>query len=103
MKILLFDMDGTLCESGEKINIDIANLLNKMNDIEIGIVGGGTYEKIIFQLNNLIKPKYIFSECGSVYHLLESNEYVLINKNNIRLEKEYHNINKFVNKTFFRL
>lgn len=102
MKILLFDVDGTLCESGKKIQFEIANLLNKFiqMNIKIGIVGGGTFEKILFQLDNLVKPEYIFSECGSVYHKLNNHstnlEYQLINKNNLRLELEYEKINLLV-------
>lgn len=99
-KILLFDVDGTLCESGKIIQSEISNILNKFNnnDTQIGIVGGGTYEKILFQLDNLIRPDYIFSECGSVYHKLNknTNEYVLVNKNNLRLEPEYVKINQLV-------
>jgi phosphomannomutase len=100
MKIYLFDVDGTICESGKKISSQMATILNKMieNQIKIGIVGGGTFEKIIYQLDNLVKPEIIFSECGSVYHEynFEQKEYVLINKNNLRLEKEYPKINKLV-------
>ena len=97
MKLLLFDVDGTLCHSGKKISIELANILNTLitKNIQIGIVGGGTFEKIIFQLDNLVFPQYIFSECGSVYHLYDfaCNSYKLINKNNIRLEPEYKKIN----------
>ena len=100
MKLLLFDVDGTLCESGKKISSDMACKLNEIikNDTEIGIVGGGTYEKIMFQLNNSIYPHYIFSECGSVYHKFdfENKIYNLINKNNIRDEPEYKKINELV-------
>jgi phosphomannomutase len=99
VKILLFDVDGTLCDSGKKINSNITEILDKFvkMGVEIGIVGGGTFEKILFQLDNLIKPDYIFSECGSVYHKLNSNmEYLLVNKNNLRLEPEYVKINSLV-------
>jgi phosphomannomutase len=100
IKILLFDVDGTLCDSGKKICPKIADVLNNLikKDIKIGIVGGGTFDKILFQLDNLVNPDYIFSECGSVYHLLNSDNlsYSLINKNNIRLEPEYIKINQLV-------
>lgn len=96
-KIYLFDVDGTICESGKKITCDMASKINNLtdNNIEVGIVGGGTFEKIIYQLDNLVYPKYIFSECGSVYHILNSDTkiYTLIHKNNIRLENEYKKIN----------
>ena len=67
VKLLLFDVDGTICESGQPIKLDMVNLFNKLQSkYDIGIVGGGTFEKIIYQLDNKLKPKYIFSECGSV-------------------------------------
>ena len=100
MKILLFDVDGTLCESSKIISNEMALMLNKLitNNYEIGIVGGGTFEKIQFQLNNWVSPHYIFSECGSVYYKLDvkSKSYILINKNNLRLEPEYIKINKLI-------
>ena len=50
--IILFDVDGTLVESGNKIdNDEYYEILNKLKSkYEIGIVGGGTLEKIIDQL-----------------------------------------------------
>jgi phosphomannomutase len=100
MNILLFDVDGTLCESGKKINSSIAKLLNKFISINciIGIVGGGTYTNINYQLNGLVKPHMIFSECGSVYHKLnkQTNKNDLIYINNLRLEPEYLKINILV-------
>jgi phosphomannomutase len=103
--LLLFDVDGTICESGKKISSQIATQLNRLeqNGYELGIVGGGTFNKILYQLDNKVFPKYIFSECGSVYHKLNSlanntNDfhYNLINMNNLRLEPEYLQINKLV-------
>lgn len=100
IKILLFDVDGTLCDSGKKISIQMAEILNNLikKDIKIGIVGGGTFEKILFQLDNLVNPDYIFSECGSVYHKFDSDNlsWSLINKNNLRSEPEYIKINQLV-------
>lgn len=99
-KIYLFDVDGTICESGKKIAYAMASKINSLTDknIEVGIVGGGTFEKIIYQLDNLVYPRYIFSECGSVYHILnsDSKSYTLIHKNNIRLEPHYNKINLLV-------
>ena len=99
-QLLLFDVDGTLCESGKIISAKMVNILNnfKKYGIKIGIVGGGTYEKILFQLNNLVFPDFIFSECGSVYHKFNSVNltYSLIHKNNLRNEPEYIKINSLV-------
>ena len=95
-QLLLFDVDGTLCESGKIISSKMVNILNnfKKYGIKIGIVGGGTFEKILFQLNNLVFPDFIFSECGSVYHKFNSVNltYSLIHKNNLRNEQEDINI-----------
>lgn len=97
MKILLFDVDGTLCESGKKISTEMANILVELSThYNIGIVGGGMYEKILYQLDGKIKPLYIFSECGSVYHKFNIQEYIMIQKNNLRTEKEYIKINLLV-------
>lgn len=95
--ILLFDVDGTICESGKKISISMSDILNNLSLIyEIGIVGGGTFSKIIYQLDNLIIPDHIFSECGSVYHKIYNKKYDLIYKNILREEIEYDKINKLI-------
>jgi hydroxymethylpyrimidine pyrophosphatase-like HAD family hydrolase len=109
--IILLDVDGTIAESGNIINEDISLLLNKLQKeklFEIGIVGGGKFNKILFQLNNKIVVEHIFSECGSIYNKLntennqneikkntyESHEsYDLIYKKNIRNFKYYNEIN----------
>jgi len=99
MSIILFDVDGTICESGKKITIEMACKINDLiyKNNKVGIVGGGTFEKILFQLDELIYPHYIFSECGSVYHILNSDKtYSLVNKNNIRDEPEYIKINTLI-------
>lgn len=74
-KILLFDVDGTIAESGKKISPEMKELLSSLkqeNGFELGIVGGGTFEKISYQLDGL-DVKYIFSECGCCYHKLDDN------------------------------
>lgn len=99
-KLLLFDVDGTICDSGKKISPPMTNSILNLVDLgyEIGIVGGGAFNKIIYQLDNKINPEYIFSECGSVYHKFNSqtSQYELINVNNLRLEPEYTQINQLV-------
>ncbi|AEX61858.1 phosphomannomutase [Megavirus courdo11] len=73
MTIILFDIDGTLTPSGQKINIDMINILDflhKSSKYTLGLVGGGTYEKISYQMGEIINIfKYIFSECGAVIHI----------------------------------
>jgi len=95
--LFLFDVDGTICNSGQKITDNMINAINNINiPHKIGIVGGGSFDKITYQLDNKLKPHYIFSECGSVYHILYNNNYKLIYKKNIRNEKEYLMINKLL-------
>jgi len=68
--VCIFDVDGTITESGKQIQSEMTDILEKLhkNGIKIVIVGGGTFEKIKWQLRgNPIFDK-IYSECGSIYH-----------------------------------
>ncbi len=48
MKLLLFDVDGTLSRSTLKISPKLLNLLTKLSKTyKMSIVSGGTYEKIM--------------------------------------------------------
>ena len=69
MRLFLFDVDGTLTESSHKLNSEMKNILEKLKspNTEIGIVGGGKYEKIKDQLDG-VKVHHLFSESGCVYH-----------------------------------
>lgn len=99
-KLLLFDVDGTICDSGKKISLQMAHQLNFLSNAGyiLGIVGGGIFSKIKYQLDNKINPEYIFSECGSVFHKFnfQTTNYDLINMNNLRLEPEYVQINQLI-------
>lgn len=96
MKLFLFDVDGTICESGKKITSHMSNLINKL-DGDIGLVGGGCFTKITDQIGNNIKPLYIFSENSTVYHKLDSCfNYINVHKFNIRSEPEYGRINDLI-------
>lgn len=87
MSLLLFDMDGTLAVSTMKVKqcmIDELIRLKKSGKYTLGIVGGGTYEHIIYQLGDNPDVKklftYIFSENGLVsYH-----NGIKIHENNLR-------------------
>jgi hydroxymethylpyrimidine pyrophosphatase-like HAD family hydrolase len=59
--LLLFDVDGTICDSGKKISSQMIDQLVKMknNGYDLGIVGGGTFNKIMHQLDNQNIAKYI--------------------------------------------
>ena len=97
--LLLFDVDGTIVESGEKIDSEMVDILNKLKDknYELGIVGGGKLDKILQQLDDKILFTHYFSECGCVYHINNNiikklwleEKYV----KNIRNHPHYNNIN----------
>jgi HAD superfamily hydrolase (TIGR01484 family) len=78
-RLLLFDVDGTIAESGKVMDNRIKVFLQELQQkkkVKLGIVGGGTFSKICEQLDDLVVD-YIFSECGSTYHYWEDNEYRL--------------------------
>jgi phosphomannomutase len=84
--LLLFDVDGTIANSGKKIDIDVKRILQKLdpNKFELGIVGGGEKNKILYQIDNL-PFSHIFSECGCVYHKRQSlGNYEFIYSKNIQ-------------------
>ena len=68
--LLLFDVDGTITESGQKISQNMVNTINSIdqNKYQLGIVGGGSLDKILIQLDNKINFIHYFTQCGSVYH-----------------------------------
>lgn len=94
-KLLLFDVDGTIAESGQKMNKDIVKLLNNYENnslIEIGIVGGGKLDKILWQTDE-VKFHHYFSECGCVYNKLINDKLELIYEKDIREHNLYSSIN----------
>jgi len=70
MTILLFDLDGTLVLSGRSLETPMIQTLESLaSKYQLGIVGGGAYEKIRLQLGEALSLfRYIFSECGCVIH-----------------------------------
>ena len=96
-KLLLFDVDGTLVESGQKVTPDIISLLKDLqkNNYELGIVGGGKLDKVLYQFNSEINFTHYFTECGCVYHKY-INELKLIYKKNLREHNLHKNINQIV-------
>lgn len=72
MCIILFDIDGTLTQSTKVIESDMIDILQKLvkiPNIKLGIVSGGTYTKIKYQLEPVFNLfTYIFAEnCAVVY------------------------------------
>ena len=81
--LLLFDVDGTIAESGEVIDTSIYNLLSTIDKtkFELGICGGGIFTKIEYQIKDLYID-HIFAECGSVYYKRINN----------KLERQYEHL-----------
>ncbi len=96
--LLLFDVDGTLTESGKNLDLEMIDKLTKLEKYyDLGIVGGGKFEKIYEQINNIKIFTHIFSECGCVYHKLNlAKNYEIIYTKKIRNHLEYSNINKLI-------
>jgi phosphomannomutase len=87
MKLLLFDVDGTLAKSTLQIEEPILTKLKELynnGEYEMSIVGGGTYEHIIYQIGKENEKlfKYIFSENGLVTYKYGE----LFHKNDIKVE-----------------
>lgn len=70
--LLLFDVDNTLTHSGTRLSSEIVKELKRLamtNKYELGVVGGGTHEKIMDQLLEVSDIfVHILSESGCVYH-----------------------------------
>jgi phosphomannomutase len=96
--LILFDIDGTIAESSQQVSQEMIAKINEKIEAgyDIGIVGGGTFEKVSSQLGPLNITHY-FTECGCVYHT--RNSYGLIYnvyKKNIRQHPLYSKINILV-------
>jgi phosphomannomutase len=95
--LLLFDVDGTIAESGEQVSDEMLKLFMKLSHkYDIGIVGGGKFEKIIDQLQFSHIFKHIFSECGCVYHKRNVINYDCFYRKNLREHPLYPKINILV-------
>ena len=92
-KLFLFDVDGTITESGNKLSLKVINMLNQLKIVgEIGIVGGGKLDKILWQTEGVQFTHY-FTECGCVYNTFITDKLNLIYEKNIRKHSLYNNIN----------
>jgi hydroxymethylpyrimidine pyrophosphatase-like HAD family hydrolase len=75
--IWIFDIDGTLAESGKQIDSEMINLLHKLKENtkgQIALCGGGTFDKIVWQSKAQTNPglyDYIFAECGCDYRVCQ--------------------------------
>lgn len=98
MKLLLFDVDGTLAKSTLQLEDNMLNRLIELKNqgYELSIVGGGTYEHIIYQIGghkNEKLFKYIFSENGLVTY----KDGKLFHENDIKKEISEELIQTIIN------
>jgi phosphomannomutase len=94
MKLLLFDVDGTLTESGHTLSEEMKKVLvhiQTQQDVHLGIVGGGVFSKIYEQTKD-VYFHHIFSECGTVYHRDGQKIY----EKNIRHHKTFRKIQELI-------
>ncbi len=97
-KLILFDIDGTIAESSQSVSPKMISKINEKIEAgyDIGIVGGGTFEKVTSQLG-LLKIMHYFTECGCVYHTQDSYGSIInVYKKNIRKHPLYPKINILV-------
>ena len=97
MTLLLFDVDGTLTQSGKNISRQMKTVLVTLQQrgFHIGIVGGSVYKKIMIQMDGL-QPEHVFSECGCVYNKQDD----VIYKKNIRFHSNYQIIQNVLKEVF---
>ena len=104
--LFLFDVDGTLTESGSIITDSMKNKLKVLinnDNVHLGIVGGGKLDKILYQMGDHLYFRHYFTECGCVYN--KNEEYPLNIKlsqvycKDIRKHKLYPYINILIKKT----
>lgn len=72
MTLILFDIDGTLTLSGQIIKNDMMDALRRLYykpNIILGLVGGGTFNKIRDQVIDISIFKYIFAESGAIIYV----------------------------------
>lgn len=88
--LFLFDVDGTLAESGKIIKKDMKDMLNELKNkgYHIAVAGGGKLSRVITQLDGVGLNHY-FTECGCVYHVPNKKNEII---NNITTEDELTNI-----------
>lgn len=107
-KLILFDIDGTIAESSQNVNLEMKEIIRKKisDGYDIGIVGGGKFDKAISQLGDLY-IHHLFTECGCVYHKNNGRdkylELELVHIKNIRDHPLYNKINILVKKALYFL
>ena len=100
MKLILFDLDGTLVKSTKEItnNMILALEYLKISGYKLAIITGANIEKIKKQLKaHIYLFNYIFSENGVVSYIIDNNEIILLNSKDIKDVISEENIQKVVN------
>lgn len=100
MKLILFDLDGTLVESTKTIQNVMISTLKYLKNIgySLAIVSGASMEKIRNQLKaHIYLFNFIFSENGVVSYTIEDNELELLESKDIRDIVTEENIQRIVN------
>ena len=105
MRLLLFDVDGTLCRSGQKIESNMQQTLTKLSqlkDTTLAIIGGGIYDRISSQLKESLGYfKFVCSENGLMsYQLYEYEGEIIHNKihnNNLRYQWKPQELTAIIN------
>ena len=93
--LLLFDVDGTLAISTQKMKDPISNKLRELKEkgYLLGIVGGGNYKKITEQIeDNVDLFTYIFAENGITAY----KENRLFHSNSLKIEWTESFINQII-------
>ena len=108
--LLLFDVDGTIADAGQCIENNMVEILISLQKMghEIGIVGGGKLDKVLYQMSNKVFFSHYFTECGCVYNKnIDKNNKDLnlqeVYKKNIREHKLYEKINILLKKDFLKI
>ena len=83
--IIIFDVNGSIVESNEKIKREHAEILNKLKlKYRIGICSSDTIDKTLYQMDNLIFFHEYFNDNGCVY-----------NKNTLLLNLKLENVHEY--------
>ena len=95
--IIIFDVNGTVVESNEKIKKEHAEILNNLKlNYKIGICSSDTIDKTLYQMDNLIFFDEYFNDNGCVYN--KNTSIFGLNLENVH---EYH-IRNHVTYPFFQ-
>jgi phosphomannomutase len=96
---MIFDIDGTIAESGKPISAHVYYLLKTLKEktgSELAICGGGTFEKATNQIGDLSLFDHIFSECGCVYYKRSDDGLYCLCEKNIRTHPLFDQINVLI-------